>query len=349
MQVFGRSQPKPHYYLAEAVVMATPFTTSKTQSPELIGTLKALLRTTRPHQWVKNLLCFVPVIFTGNLTDMHMVMGGALAVAAFCFASAAVYTFNDLKDRKLDQVHPVKRNRPIASGNLPVRFALVAMMILTLAAIGIAAYCNYAFLAVMSVYLLQNIAYTCGLKKIVILDVMLVANGFLLRAAGGAFAIDVTASPWLVLCTLTLALLVAFGKRRHEITLLGDAEAHRQTLGEYSEAFLDQSMSMAAASAMVMYSLFTVSPYVVRTYGSQALVLSVPMLLYAVFRFVFLVRQQNMGGEPTKIFVTDTPMLINGVLWIIVCLYAIYGPSEWLPWWRMGFFEDPTPLAPPAG
>ena len=249
MQAFGRSQPEPRYSSSEVVVMATPVTTSKTQSPELVGTLKAFLRTTRPHQWVKNLLCFVPVVFTGNLTDMHMVMGSAMAVVAFCFASAAVYTFNDLKDRKQDQLHPVKKNRPIASGKLPVRFAVAAMVVLMLAAMGIAAYCNYAFLAVMSFYLAQNVAYTCGLKRIVILDVMLVANGFLLRAAGGAFAIDVTASPWLVLCTLTLALLVAFGKRRHEITLLGDAEAHRHTLGEYSEAFLDQSMSMAAASA----------------------------------------------------------------------------------------------------
>jgi hypothetical protein len=154
----------------------------------------------------------------------------------------------------------------------------------------------------------------------------------------------VTASPWLVLCTLTLALLVAFGKRRHEIRLLDDAGAHRRTLTEYSPEFLDQSMSMAAASAMVMYSLFTLSPYVIRTYGSQALVLSVPMVLYAIFRFVFLVREQSFGGDPTRMFVTDKPMLVNGILWLAVCTYAIYGPSEWLPWWRIGIFDANLPV-----
>lgn len=327
--------------------MASPATNSDTR-PEVLSGIRAVVRTTRPHQWIKNLLCFVPVVFTGNLGNIDMVIGSALAVIAFCFASAAVYTFNDLKDRKLDQLHPVKRLRPIASGQLPVRAALAAMIVFVASAMAVAAFCNIAFLGVLAFYLLQNVAYTCGLKRIVILDVMLVANGFLLRAAGGAFAIDVTASPWLVLCTLTLALLVAFGKRRHELTLVSDAGTHRRTLTEYSAEFLDQSMSMAAASAMVMYSLFTVSPYVVQTYGSQALVLSVPMLLYAVFRFVFLVRQQNMGGEPTKMFVTDKPMLINGLLWFAVCIYAIYGPSEWLPWWRMGFFESNAALQPDA-
>ncbi len=325
--------------------MTTPATTAETSSP--LATLRAVLRTMRPHQWVKNLLCVVPVVFTGNLTDPHMVMGALLAMLAFNLASGAVYIFNDIRDCERDRQHPVKCRRPIASGQLPMRTAIVFMSVFTLCALGIAAFSNLAFLAVMAFYLLQNVAYTSGLKRVVILDVMLVANGFLLRAAGGAFAINVSASPWLVLCTLTLALLVAFGKRRHEISLLGDAGAHRHTLVEYSAEFLDQSMSMAAAVAMVMYSLFTLSPYAVANYGrSEALVLSVPMVLYAVFRFVFLVRQERMGGQPSKMFVTDKPLLINAILWLAICIYAVYGPSDELPWWRIGIFDDPEALRP---
>ncbi|MFK7817079.1 MAG: decaprenyl-phosphate phosphoribosyltransferase [Planctomycetaceae bacterium] len=324
--------------------MATPV--SQTETRQLsTSTPRALLRAMRPHQWMKNLLCFIPVVFTGNLDEPQLILGALTAVLAFCLGASGVYLFNDLRDRTLDQQHPVKKLRPIASGQLPLGIARTALVLLWLGSLGVALACNVTFLALMAFYLFQNVAYTCGLKKIVILDVMLVANGFLLRAAGGAFAINVTASPWLVLCTLTLALLVAFGKRRHEIRLLVDAGAHRHTLVEYSPEFLDQSMSMAAASAMVMYSLFTLSPYVIRTYGSQALVLSVPMVLYAIFRFVFLVREKSYGGDPTRMFVTDRPMLINGILWLAICIYAIYGPSEWLPWWRIGIFEADLPIS----
>lgn len=320
--------------------MTTPVNTA--QSTATLSTLHALLRAVRPHQWVKNLLCVVPVVFTGKLHDVGMLIGSALAVVAFCFASGAVYIFNDLRDFERDQKHPVKCKRPIAAGQISFRFAAIWMVCFAIVALVIAAAQNLAFLALMGFYLFQNVAYTCGLKRIVILDVMLVANGFLLRAAGGAFAIDVSASPWLVLCTLTLALLVAFGKRRHEVSLLGDAGAHRHTLVEYSAEFLDQSMSMAAAAAMVMYSLFTLSPYAIDNYGrSEALVLSVPMVLYAVFRFVFLVRQERMGGQPSRMFVTDIPMVVNAVLWFGICIYAIYGPSGDLPWWRLGIFGEP--------
>lgn len=303
---------------------------------------RAVLQTARPHQWIKNLLCFVPVVFTRNLDKPELIVGASLAVLAFCLASSAVYLFNDLRDREMDRAHPTKRLRPIASGELSIGSAVFALCSLTIAALVVALFCNLTFFALIAFYLVQNVAYTCGLKRIVILDVMMVANGFLLRAAGGAFAINVTASPWLVLCTLTLALLVAFGKRRHELRLVEDASVYRRTLIEYSAEFLDQSMSMAAASAMVMYSLFTLSQYALTTYGSQALVLSVPMVMYAVFRFVFLVRQQELGGDPTRMFVTDKAMLVNGILWVAVCIYAIYGPSEWLPWWRMGYFDEPT-------
>lgn len=326
--------------------MTTPIRTAETQSSPL-AIARAVLKTMRPHQWVKNLLCIVPIVFTGNLTDPAMVIGAMLAMVAFSLAASAVYIFNDIRDCERDQKHPVKCQRPIASGHLSTNLAIVCMLAFALSAMTIAACSNLAFLGVMMFYLLQNVAYTCGLKKVVILDVMLVANGFLLRAAGGAFAIDVSASPWLVLCTLTLALLVAFGKRRHEISLLGDAGAHRHTLVEYSAEFIDQSMSMAAASAMVMYSLFTLSPYAVDNYGrSEALVLSVPMVLYAVFRFVFLIRQERMGGEPSKMFVTDKPLLINAILWFGICIYAIYGPSGDLPWWRLGIFDGPQSLTP---
>ncbi len=302
-------------------------------------------RSLRPHQWIKNLLCLVPLVFTGHLADLPMVLGGLVAVAAFCLASGAVYLFNDLVDREPDRLHPAKRLRPIAAGEFQKRDAAICMLLLAAGAIGLAASRNLVFCAVIVAYLLQNVSYTCGLKRVVILDVMLVANGFLLRAAGGAFAINVTASPWLVLCTLTLALLVAFGKRRHELSALGDAHGHRSTLSEYSAEFLDQSMAISAAAALVMYSLFTLSTYAAATYGSHALVLSVPMVLYAVFRFIFLVRQERLAGDPSRLFVLDRPMLINGILWLLVCCYAIYGPSEWLPWWRFGYFEGPGPSA----
>lgn len=313
--------------------MHTQSSTTDTPTPR---TTWAIVRSMRPHQWLKNLLCFVPVIFTGNLRDPSHLLGSTVAAISFCLAASAVYLFNDLRDYELDQSHPVKQKRPIASGMVSRRDAVIMIVLLVAGALASAGFCNFAFLGIVAFYLLQNVAYTAGLKRVVILDVMLVANGFLLRAAGGAFAIDVLASPWLVLCTLTLALTVAFGKRRHELTLLGDAEVRRHTLSEYSEDFLDQAMSIAAAAALVTYSLFTMSRYVEDTYGSQALVLSVPMVIYGVFRFVFLVKRERLAGEPTRMFVMDRPMLINGVLWIVVSCFAIYGPHNWLPWWRVG-------------
>lgn len=295
--------------------------------------LPALVRAMRPHQWVKNVLVFGGLVFSRSLVEPRAIADSLLAFAAFCAASSATYLLNDLRDANEDRLHPQKRFRPIASGELGAATALAAIGLLYATALGFSLLLPRSFIAVLAAYVAANVAYSMGLKRLVLLDVLLLSSGFVLRAIGGALAISVEASPWLVLCTLLLALLVGFGKRRQELRLLSDdAAAHRVALEEYSVHFLEQTMSICAGAAIVSYALYTLADETVARFGTPGLVLTVPFVVYGIFRYLLLSFRRDDGGDPAHLFLTDRPTVVNAALWVLTVCAIVYGPREWLPW-----------------
>lgn len=288
--------------------------------------MRALLRALRPAQWVKNAFVLAPLVFARRLFDLVAVERALLATAAFCVASAAVYLLNDLRDREEDRKHPLKRHRPIASGELAVPAAALAAVLLA-AGGGLAALVLGAeFGLILGVYLALNALYSGGLKKVVLVDVMLVALGYVLRVLAGSAAIGVETSHWLLLATVLLALLLVLSKRRHEVVLLaGDAADHRPVLDHYSPAFLDQLINVVTASTVMTYALYAVDEETVARFGSDRLVWTVPLVLFGVFRFLYLVYQRTDRRNPTETVLRDPPSLVNLGLWGLAVAAIVYG------------------------
>lgn len=301
------------------------------QSPGL-----AVLSGLRLHQWTKNTLVFASIVFSGQLTDLTSLLTACAGFAVFCLASSSVYLLNDVADRKADRQHPVKCQRPVAAGHLSTATAAMMCLLLLSGAVVGGFAIGFSFGCIVCLYIGLNLAYSLALKQVAILDIMMVAAGFVLRAVAGAVAIAVTASPWMVICTLMLALFVACGKRRHELNLLrGHAQDHRANLNEYTPELLDLMMAITGCAGVMTYVLYALSPWAYARYGSYALVLTVPTVLYGVFRFLYLVHRRNEGGEPSRLFVTDKGLLVNAVIWLLVTCFAVYAPPELLPWWRI--------------
>lgn len=292
----------------------------------------AALLCLRPRQWVKNLFVFAGLIFSESLFT-PLVWPAIVAFAIFCALSGAIYVFNDLADVEKDRLHPTKRRRPIASGALPIPTA-IALGVGALVGSLVGAYAlSVRFGLVATAYAALLTAYSVWLKHIVILDVLTVAAGFVLRAVAGAAAIDVKISGWLVICTILVALFLALGKRRHEyLTLHGDAAAHRPILAEYSESFVDQMVAVVTASTVTSYALYTMSPETVAKFHTRWLPLTLPFVLYGIFRYLYLLYRREMGGNPSDLLLSDRALLINTVLWMIALLAIIYGPT-WGPAW----------------
>jgi 4-hydroxybenzoate polyprenyltransferase len=278
----------------------------------------------RPKQWVKNTFVFAALMFAQRLGEPGAVARVSAAFGIFCLLSSTVYLINDVADRESDRLHPTKRRRPIASGRISVRTALIAAFLLALVGLGAAVGLGKAFAAVAATYLLMNIAYSLALKKVVVLDVMLVAAGFLLRAWAGAVVIDVAMSHWLVLCTGLVALFLGFVKRRQEIATLEQAEEQRPILREYSLPFLDQMISIVTASTLLAYSLYTFSPEVTERLGTHWMGLTIPFVLFGIFRYLYLVHQRGEGDNPTQLVLSDLPLLGTILLWGAMVVLALY-------------------------
>ena len=296
----------------------------------LVRNLRGFWTEIRPREWSKNLLVFSGVIFSKSLTDTNNLRVSFFGFLVFCAAASGIYIFNDLCDLAADCEHPIKKNRPLASGLLNVNFARVAMAFLfAIAAVGALMLSNM-FAVVIGVYLVTCIGYSLRLKDVVILDVILIASGFVLRAVSGAVLIGVAASEWLVLCTSMVALLIGFGKRRHEIVLLEEkAEEHRHSLSEYSLPFLDAIMNICAGAAVITYALYTRADETIARVGSSAMLLTIPFVVYGVFRYLFLVHKRKVGGDPVQILFSDRPTLLNLLLWIATAGVVIYLPRIW--------------------
>ena len=279
----------------------------------------------RPAQWAKNLFVLAPLVFGGLLLDPRAALRALLALAAFCAASSAVYLVNDLRDREEDRRHPLKRLRPLAAGTLAVPTAVAAVVLLGAAALAVAVYLGLDFALILVAYLGLNLLYTFWFKHMVILDVMSISLGFVLRVLAGAAALDVLVSRWLFLCTTFLALFLAFSKRRHEITLLaGEASGQRRVLDHYSPAFLDQMINVVTASSVVAYALYAVAPETVEKYHTEDLIYTIPLVLYGVFRYLYLMYQRPGERNPTEAILRDPPFLINMLLWGLAVVWIVY-------------------------
>ena len=285
----------------------------------------AVLVSLRPRQWVKNLFVFGGLVFAQRLFTWS-VWPALAAFVIFCGLSGAIYLFNDVADRDKDRLHPRKRERPIAAGLLPVPLALVSAVVLILAGLVAAFALSPRFAAVALAYVGLLTLYSAVLKHVVIVDVLTVAIGFVLRAVGGALAIDVDISGWLLICTILIALFLALGKRRYEyLTLEGDAARHRPILAEYSAGLLDQMIAVVTASTVTAYALYTMAPETVAKFHTHLLPATLPFVLYGIFRYLYLLYRRQLGGNPSELLLNDRALLINTIGWIVAVVLIIYG------------------------
>ena len=281
----------------------------------------------RPAEWTKNLVVFAGLLFGRRLFDGPAVVAAIGAFTVFCILSGVVYLVNDLTDRESDRRHPLKARRPIASGALPAPIAIGAAAALAVAGLAGAFAVGRPFATVAAVYLVLQLAYSGGLKHVVIIDVLTIAIGFVLRAVAGAVAVSVEIGHWLLVCTILLALFIALAKRRHEIVLLaGSAPSHRPILGEYSAYLLDQMIGVVTASTLIAYVFYTISPETVGKFQTEWLGLTIPFPLYGIFRYLYLVHQRDGGGSPADLLLADRPLLACVALWALAVALIIYRP-----------------------
>ncbi len=279
----------------------------------------------RPQQWIKNLILFAPLIFSEKLFDIRAFGIVSMGFVLFSLAASGIYTMNDLADTERDKQHPVKSQRPIVSGVIPPGLAAVVAFLLMVLSVTVGFLVNSNFGVFILVYVLLNIAYSYGLKNIVILDVMTVAIGFVLRVLAGAAIVYVPASEWLIICTLLLSLFLGFSKRRHELNLLDVRAAdHRNVLGQYSAGFLDQMIAIVTAATVMSYALYTISNETVQKFGTTHLYYTIPFVLYGIFRYLYLIHKKDEGGNPTHTIITDVPLIVNVAIWIVVSVMIIY-------------------------
>ena len=267
------------------------------------------------------------IVFGGRLREPPALASAAVAFGVFCALSGTVYLFNDVADRDRDRNHPLKRERPIASGQLSVTTALAAGVVLGAVGIAVGFAINTQFGVIAATYVGALLLYSAALKNIVILDVLVIAAGFVLRAIGGAVAVSVPISHWLLICTTLLALFLALSKRRHELTLLAEgAMDHRRILEEYSPYLLDQMIGVVTSSTLIAYTVYATSADTAARLGTGKLGLTIPFVLYGIFRYLYLVHQKRGGGSPAAMLLTDRPLLGCVALWAASVIVLLYTP-----------------------
>jgi 4-hydroxybenzoate polyprenyltransferase len=290
-----------------------------------VSSIKLLLISLRPKQWSKNLLVFAGYLFTIEQGHQPAVFARAVAAfAVFCAISGAGYIFNDVFDVVQDRKHPRKQKRPIASGDLKPGTALIFAIILTALSIVASFYLSFFFGLLTTAYFLLTLTYSGFLKHVVIVDLLVIAAGFVIRAAAGAVVIDVTISPWLLVCTTLLALFLGLAKRRSEMVNLenGGVEC-RKILNDYTEPMVDQMLNIAASASLMAYFLYTFTPTSATGNAHPYMMITVPFVIYGLFRYLFLVHSKNAGDSPEQLLIEDKPLLINIVLYVIAVIFAL--------------------------
>ena len=289
------------------------------------GLLRLGVSAMRPHQWVKNLFIFAPLLFGRKLTDISAVGGALLAFGVFCFLSSALYIFNDWLDADEDRAHPQKKHRPICSGELPVSIALALAAALAATAFLLAWQLDTSFFLIALLYLVLTLAYCLSLKRVMVLDCIVIASGFVLRVVGGAVAIAVIPTHWLIACAFLLALFLAFSKRRQELLILSvNASEHRKVLGQYSVGYLEQVNLILIGAAIVSYALYTVAPETIERFGTDALIYGTVFVIYGMLRYLALINNPENGGNPSKMLLQDRPLLLTVAAWSLYNAVVIY-------------------------
>lgn len=287
--------------------------------------MRDIIRSLRPHQWVKNFFVLAPLVFAQEAADARPVLRAAVAFVIFCLVSGAVYLLNDLVDAPSDRLHPVKRHRPIAAGRLTPRRAVIALVLLLAGSLAAAAALSLVLAGVVAAYYLLNVAYSFRFKHTPFLDVLTIAAGFILRLVGGAVAIDVPLSAWLAACTFLLAAFLALGKRKHELLALGtDKSPQRRVLERYDLDHVRPAMQGLAVATVGCYAAYTLLGSTHSGFSPRELVWTLPMVIFGLWRFHRLTERDEQGVSPTDLMMTDVPFIANLALWGLVVVTVIY-------------------------
>ncbi|MFH1727114.1 MAG: decaprenyl-phosphate phosphoribosyltransferase [Pseudomonadota bacterium] len=280
--------------------------------------IKSYINLLRPSHYIKNLILFAPLIFSKHFYNLEDTFKIFLGFCLFSMASSIVYVLNDILDYNKDKVHPIKKSRPIACGEISVRSAIILdISLLVLLCTFCAFLGSLSFSIILAIYITTNVFYSSYLKQLVIIDVMFLASFYVIRIVAGAFLINVDVSNWIVLCTFLGALFLGFSKRRHELTTLkGVAYEHRKVLVHYSPYFLDQLIAVVTASTVLSYALYTVSEHTLKTLGTDKMFITVPFVIYGIFRYLYLVHKEKKGGNPTKLLINDIHIILTIVFWL---------------------------------
>lgn len=285
-----------------------------------------LISLARPKQWMKNLFVFAPILFAGQLLNFDLMLKNILAFIAFSLTSSVVYIINDIVDREADRAHKKKRFRPLASGEVNVKESVVFAAVIGVLGVIILLKLSYVFSIVVVIYLILNVMYTIKLKHIVILDVFIISLGFMLRVEGGAAAISVPISSWMILTTMFLSLFLAISKRRAELSAseIDNVENQRKVLGHYDISFTDQMNTVAVTGTIICYALYTVSDRTVNTFHTENLIYTTPFVIYGMFRYLYLLHKKNLGESPEQIVTKDISLIVNILLWFASAFIIIY-------------------------
>ncbi|MDP3150151.1 MAG: decaprenyl-phosphate phosphoribosyltransferase [Ignavibacteria bacterium] len=284
-----------------------------------------IIKLIRVPQWIKNFFVFIPLVYSRNLFHTDYLIKSLTAFFIFCLLSSVVYVINDIVDAEADRHHPLKKNRPIASGKISNANGITIAIILLALGLLLSIYTNSMFKIFALLYLVINIFYSFKLKHLVLLDIFSIAAGFMIRVTAGALVISVEISSWLILTTMFLSLFLAVMKRRSEIFVAGDVQnSTRKVLGDYSTNFIDQMATIAAAGVIISYALYTVSERTVTVFQTEHLIYTTPFVVYGIFRYMFLVLNHNKGENTTGIMVTDVSMITNIVLYSLTTIIIVY-------------------------
>ena len=280
--------------------------------------LSAIFNSLRPLQWIKN-----SVLFAGEVLNLDKVLLSVIGFIIFCLLSSSIYVINDLVDKSKDKLHPLKKDRPIALGEISSTTALAISILLLVISLSLSFYISLNFFIIS--FIILNLLYTFILKNVVIIDVLTIALSFVIRAHAGAVIIGVPTSKWMLINTLLLALFLGFGKRRHELIFLKHtASAHRKSLGKYSPYLLDQLIGVVTGAVVVMYMLYSFSTEVSQKLGTENLFLTIPFVIYGIFRYLYLIHREEEGGSPSKILINDRPILLTVLFWILTVIITLY-------------------------
>ena len=286
----------------------------------------AYFKLLRPKQWIKNFFVFAPLIFAKELFEIHPFLIEIKAFIAFCLTASTVYVLNDIADIEADRSHPEKRLRPLAAGTVPFSHAYILVFLLLTCVVVLLREMDVRFVLAIAFYFIINVAYSLKLKEVVLLDVFIIAAGFMLRVLAGAYAINVIVSSWLVLCTMFISLFLGFAKRRSELVIRGELRGtyERKVLSLYSVGFIDHMLTISAAGTVISYALYTVAQRTVEMFGTDKMIYTTVFVLFGVFRYLYLVHMSESTENPTKTVTADLTIFLTGLLWIIACIILIY-------------------------